>query len=268
MIMFIIFLLFGLIIGSFLNAVVYRLNAVESLLERSHCPHCKKKVRWFDNVPLISFILLSARCRDCGEKISWQYPIVEATAGLIFALIGNYFFNLYDVSTWMLTAYYLVVFSLLFVIFVYDYKYMEIPMLILWLGVGVSLAYSIFSDWQNFHSYASILDLATISGLLGGLVAFLFFFSLAAYSKETWMGYGDAYLGLLVGLVVGWPNIIGALMLSFTLGALISVGLIAMAKKTMKSQVPFAPFLITGTFLVIILPQIFPVLKYWFFMIG
>src|SRR6266567_2353631 len=121
--MFIIFLLFGLIIGSFLNAVVYRLEAVESLMERSHCPHCKKKVRWFDNVPLVSFILLSARCRDCGEKISWQYPVVEAVTGLIFALIGNYFFNILDFSTWTQAAYYLIIFSILMIIFVYDFKY-------------------------------------------------------------------------------------------------------------------------------------------------
>jgi leader peptidase (prepilin peptidase)/N-methyltransferase len=237
-------------------------------MERSHCPHCKKKVRWFDNVPLLSFILLSARCRDCGEKISWQYPVVEAATGIIFALIGNYFFNLFDFASWTLTAYYLIVFSLLMIIFVYDFKYMEIPMLILWLGVGISLAYFIFADWQMFSSAVSILDLRTISGIIGGLVAGGFFYSLAAYSKETWMGYGDAYLGLLVGLVVGWPNILGALMLSFTIGAIVSVGLIAASKKTMKSQVPFAPFLITGTFLVVILPQIFPVLKYWLFILG
>jgi len=267
-IMLIIFLILGLIIGSFLNAVVYRLNAVESLMERSHCPNCKKKVRWFDNVPLLSFVLLSAKCRDCGEKISWQYPVVEAMTGIVFALIGNYFFNVLDLSSWMLTMYYLISFSILMIIFVYDFRYMEIPMLILWLGVGVSLAFFLFSDWQNFGFATSILDLRTISGIVGGLVAGGFFWSLAAYSKETWMGYGDAYLGLLVGMVVGWPNIIVALMLSFTIGALISVGLIAISKKTMKSQVPFAPFLITGTFLVIILPQMFPALKYWFFMLG
>lgn len=141
-------------------------------------------------------------------------------------------------------------------------------MLILWLGVGLSLAYFIFFDWQNFSGATSALDLKTISGIVGGVVAGGFFWALAAYSKETWMGYGDAYLGLLVGLVVGWPNIMIALMLSFTIGALISVGLIATSKKNMKSQVPFAPFLITGTFLAVILPQMFPVLKYWFFMLG
>lgn len=266
--MVIIFFLLGLIIGSFLNAVIYRLNALESLLERSHCPHCKKKIRWFDNVPLLSFLLLSAKCRDCGEKISWQYPLVEFATGVIFALVGNYFFLSFDSASWLLTVYYLVIFSLLLVVFVYDLKYMEIPMIIVWSGIIISLAYFLSVDWQNFHIAASILDLKVASGILGGLVAFLFFFSLALYSKETWMGYGDAYIGMLAGIIVGWPNVVWMLMLSFTIGAIVSVGLILAGKKTMQSQVPFAPFLIAGVFLIILLPQIFPSLKYLFMYIG
>ena len=266
--MIIIFFIFGLIIGSFLNAVVYRLNGVESLLERSHCPKCKKKIRWFDNIPLLSFILLSAKCRDCGEKISWQYPLVELTTGIVFALIGNYFFFSFDSASWFLTAYYLVIFSLLLIVFVYDLQYMEIPMIIVWAGIILSMVYFLSVDWQNFHIAASILDLKIASGILGGLVAFLFFFGLAAYSKETWMGYGDAYIGMLAGIIVGWPNVIWMLMLSFTIGAIISVGLIFFRKKTMKSQIPFAPFLIAGVFLVTILPQIFPSLKYLFTYLG
>ncbi|HOF42691.1 MAG TPA: prepilin peptidase [Candidatus Moranbacteria bacterium] len=257
----IIFFILGLIVGSFLNVVVYRLNQVESILGRSRCPHCKKKIRWFDNIPLLSFFLLSARCRDCGDKISWQYPLVEFSTGVVFALIGNYFFLLYNSSTWALTAYYLIIFSLLMVILVYDIKYMEIPMLILWLGVGITLAFFLYFDWRDFNDAMSFWDFKTISGLFGGLVAFLFFFALASYSKETWMGFGDAYLGLLAGFIVGWPNIIATLMISFAIGAAISVGLIMLRKKTMKSQIPFAPFLIAGTFLVVVLPQIFPVLK-------
>lgn len=263
--MLIIFFIFGLIIGSFLNAVVYRLEAVESLLERSHCPKCKKKIRWFDNVPVLSFILLSARCRDCGEKISWQYPIVELATGIIFALVGKYFFLLNDLSTWLPSFFYLTIFSILMVIFVYDFKYMEIPMLVLWLGIAISLLYFLYTDWLNFQNVSSIFQFGIFSGILGALIAGGFFYFLAAYSKETWMGYGDAYLGVLVGLIVGWPNIWAAMMISFIVGAVISVGLIAVSRKTMKSQVPFAPFLITGTFLAIMLPQMFPLLKNLFF---
>ena len=90
--MLIIFLVLGLIVGSFLNVVVERLNLAESLLGRSHCPHCRKKIRWYDNVPVLSFMILRARCRDCEGKISWQYPAMEIMTGIIFVLAGNYFF--------------------------------------------------------------------------------------------------------------------------------------------------------------------------------
>lgn len=263
--MVIIFLFFGLIIGSFLNAVVYRLNAVESLWERSHCPTCKKKVRWHDNIPLLSFVLLSSRCRDCGEKISWSYPVVELSMGILFALIGKYFFVLADPSTYLPTLFLLAMFSLLLIIFVYDFKYMEIPMIIIWIGVALALVYGLAMDWKNFEGAENILSMSLFSGILAGAVAFAFFFALAYFSKETWMGYGDAYVGLLVGLLVGWPEIFISLMLSFTIGALFGIGSIMIRKKTMKSQVPFAPFLTIGAFLTILLPEIFPQLKFFLF---
>ena len=261
----IIFFLLGLIIGSFLNVVVYRLNAMETLLGRSHCPHCRKKIRWYDNVPILSFILLAAKCRDCGQKISWKYPIYEFLTGVIFMFIGNYFFSISFPITWITTAYYLIVFSLLLVIFAYDVEYMEIPMIILWLGVGISIIYLLGIDWQRFAIVENYFDLRLVSGLMGGAMAFLFFYILAAYSKEKWMGMGDAYLGLLIGLIVGWPHVISALMLSFTVGALVSVILLSFQKKTMKSQVPFAPFMVIGTLLVVIIPEIFPQFAYLLF---
>ena len=253
-----IFLILGLIIGSFINAVVYRINSAETLLGRSHCPKCKMKIRWHDNIPLISFILLSARCRDCGEKISWQYPLTELAVGIVFALIGWSFFDVSDGMAWLLTLHYLVVFFLLMIIFVYDLKYMEIPMIILWIGVAWTVAYLFLNDWQNFESAAGFLSLDIASGIIGGVVAFIFFFALAYFSKETWMGMGDAYLGLLAGLVMGWPNILMTLTFSFAIGALISLVLVAMRRKTVKSQVPFGPFLVAGMLLMIILPKAFP----------
>src|SRR3972149_5315706 len=92
MIILIAFFIFGLIIGSFLNVVVYRLRDAETLLGRSFCRHCKHQIRWYDNIPLLSFILLRGECRDCQNKISWQYPAVELMTGALFALIGFLFF--------------------------------------------------------------------------------------------------------------------------------------------------------------------------------
>jgi leader peptidase (prepilin peptidase)/N-methyltransferase len=259
-----IFFVIGLAIGSFLNVVVYRLNVAESLLGRSHCPHCKNQIRWYDNIPLFSFILLKMKCRDCNGKISWQYPLMEFFTGVIFALVGSCFFSLNNPQSWITTAYFLVLFSLLLVIFVYDFKYMEIPMIIFWITLAVSLFYAIFSDWINFIPQLGIWNLSIFSGIIGGLVAFGFFFILVSVSKERWMGMGDAYLAFLAGFIVGFPQIIFTLTISFFLGSICGIILLLAKKKTMKSQIPFAPFLVSSIILAIILPEIFPALKYYY----
>ena len=259
-----IFFLFGLIIGSFLNVVVFRLNVAESLLGRSSCPHCKKQIRWYDNIPLLSFILLKMKCRDCGKKISWQYPLVELLTGISFALVGAYFFDVFYLQSLIPVFYYLVLFSLLLVIFVYDFKYMEIPMIVFWIAIGWSILFTLFSDWMNFVPEFGIWNLSTFSGLVGGIAAFLFFFILVSVSKEKWMGMGDAYLAFLAGFVVGFPDIFLVLVLAFFIGSVCSIILLAMKKKTMKSQVPFAPFLVSALMLSIILPKIFPIFEYYY----
>lgn len=261
--MFAIFFILGLIVGSFLNVVIVRLNLAETILGRSECPHCKAKIRWYDNIPLFSFAILKTRCRDCKEKISWQYPLVEFATGVLFALTGSYFFVASDPATWLAAAYLLAIFALLLVVFAYDFRYMEIPMIIIWLGIGITIIFYLFSDWVNFNPSMGIWSLNIFSGMLSGLIAFLFFFVLSAGSKEKWMGMGDAYVALLAGLVVKWPEIMAVLVLAFTIGAIYGIILIALGKKTMKSQVPFAPFIVAGTILVILIPKIFPVVKYW-----
>ncbi|MFH0969472.1 MAG: prepilin peptidase [Patescibacteria group bacterium] len=259
-----IFFILGLIIGSFLNVVVYRLNVAETLLGRSHCPHCQKQIRWYDNIPLLSFILLRMKCRDCQKKISWQYPLVEFFTGVIFALVGNYFFFVMDPQSWITAFYHLVLFALLLVIFVYDWKFMEIPMIIFWITLGISILYALFSDWVNFVPDFGIWNLSIFSGLIGAAIAFLFFFILVAVSKEKWMGMGDAYLAFLAGFVVGYPKVLFTLVLAFFIGSVCSIILLALKKKTMKSQIPFAPFLVSAVILVILLPEIFPALNYYY----
>lgn len=261
--MIIIFFILGLIIGSFLNVVILRLHTAETILGRSHCPHCKARIRWYDNIPLFSFAILKTRCRDCKEKISWQYPVVELTTGILFAFTGAYFFDINNFQTWLATFYYLIIFSLLLVIFAYDFKHMEIPMTIVWLGVGIAVVYYLLSDWLNFQAAAGIWSLNIFSALVAGLAAFIIFFILSAGSREKWMGLGDAYVALLAGLIIQWPGIIYALVLAFTIGAIYGIILIGLGKKTLKSQVPFAPFLVLGVYLAVIIPQIFPAIKSW-----
>jgi leader peptidase (prepilin peptidase) / N-methyltransferase len=262
--MILIYFVLGLIVGSFLNVLISRLHTAETILGRSKCPHCEAKIRWYDNIPLFSFAILGTRCRDCKEKISWQYPAVELATGIIFSLVGVYFLDTIDYLSWLHIFYYWIIFSMLLVIFVYDLRHMEIPMIVVWTGVGLTIIYLLFIDWAGFDSTAGLLSLNIFSGMLAGIAAFLFFFLLSAGSREKWMGMGDAYVALLMGLIVQWPGILIALVLAFTIGAIFGIILIALGKKTMQSQVPFAPFLVVGTLLTVIVPHVFPQVNLWF----
>lgn len=250
--MLIIFFISGLIVGSFLNVLVYRLNIAENFFwDRSRCPHCKAQIRWYDNIPVISFVLLKFRCRDCKEKISWQYPIVEIFTGVIFALIGWKFFVLVDTASWLPTAYYLFISASLITILVYDFLYLEIPSSVLWTSIFLAIVFGLYMDgmslWNLESNTLNLLDTKIYPGVLSAVVAFVFFFSLSFFSREKWMGMGDAYLVILLGLILGWPEILLALFLAFFLGAVYGIIMLVMKKKKMKSQVPFAPFLVLGT---------------------
>lgn len=241
-----IFFIFGLVIGSFLNVVICRLNLAESLLGRSHCPKCQQKISWYDNIPLLSFILLYAQCRHCRKSISWQYPAIELATGIIFTSTAYIFLENGHLENWLETVFYLGLFSTLIVIFVFDWKYLEIPMPVLWLAVAWTVIFLLALDILNFIPGQSIFSSKIFSGNLASLIAFIFFFALSYGSKEKWMGTGDAYLALLIGLALGWPKILPALVLAFLLGSLIGIGLIIAKKKTLKSQIPFGPFLVSG----------------------
>lgn len=209
--------------GSFLNCVIYRLEAGESFLRgRSYCPHCRHQLGFFDLVPILSFVLLRGKCRYCGKKISLQYPLVELTTACLFALFFWHFgFGLHLIFGFLISGF-------LVVIFVYDLKHCLIPDSVVYPAIAIAVIF-------NFSIYSAL-----------GLAAF--FLAIVLISRETWMGMGDVKLGFLMGLLLGWPNTFVALFLAVFLGAIIGMGLIALGKKKMKSEVPFGPFLIIGTF--------------------
>lgn len=258
MAIFILFFLLGLIVGSFLNVLVYRLKDAETLLGRSFCRHCRHQIRWYDNIPLISFILLGGTCRDCQEKISWQYPLLEALTAVCFALVGSYFFSLDDQGTWWQTAWLLGIVSLFLSIAAYDLRHMEIPVTLL----AVSALWTVLYFLVTFQ-LVDVVERAwwagpLAQGILGGGIVALFFFVLVSASRETWMGWGDVWLGGVAGMVVGLHAVLFMLTLSFGLGAFSGIALMLWGKKSMKSQIPFAPYLVLGTLLTLFLPQLFP----------
>ena len=225
--------IFGLIIGSFLNCFIYRLETGGSALKgRSFCPNCKHILVWSDLIPVLSFFLLGRKCRYCQKPISWQYPLVEVATGLLFSLI---FYS--GASQSEEIAFRMVISCFLIVIFVYDLKHYLIPDKVVYPAIILSVIWlAIFGENILSYFYSAVLA-----------AGFFLFFVLI--SKGKWMGIGDIKLGFLMGLFLGWPGILTALFLAFLFGALIGLTLVFSGRKKISSEVPFGPFLVFGTFI-------------------
>src|SRR4030042_4928939 len=234
--------LFGLAIGSFLNCVIYRLEKKQSFLKGlSYCPHCKHILSWQDLIPVFSFLILRGKCRYCRKKISLQYPLVELATGSLFLLIFIYFNNLLVTRYWLLvTGYWLLITSFLIIIFVYDLKHYIIPDKVIYLAIAIAFLYNLITGYWL---------LVTNNYLPAAFGAAGFFLFIVLVSRGKWMGVGDIKLAFLIGFLLGWPKALLALFLAFLIGAIIGLGLIILKKKTIKSELPFGPFLITGIYL-------------------
>ena len=241
----IIFFVFGLIIGSFLNVVIFRFNTGRSFRGRSGCMTCQGKLCWYELIPLISFIALRGKCKNCKTKISIQYPIVELISGLIFAGLFLKFQDIFFINTLVFSisyAYYATMFSILLVIAVYDFKHKIIP-------DTLSLIFNIlaFIGIFFFSSYLFYPHIPTVLEFLSGLLLALPFALLWLVSKGTWMGLGDAKLALGLGWLLGVGEILTGAIVAFWSGAIIGIILVIFSKRHgMKSEIPFAPFLVLG----------------------
>ena len=228
--------LFGLCAGSFLNCAIYRMEQKKTMSGRSFCPNCKHVLNWKDLFPVASWLFLAGKCRYCKTKISAQYPLVETATGILFAVI---FWKLGFKNLFELAFMFYIAAAMVF-IFVYDLKHFLIPDKVLLPAIAVALIYRLF----NFSGFLYFF--------CASLGVFLFFLILFLVSKGRWMGFGDVKLVVLMGLVLGVKNVLVALFLAFFIGAAAGVILMIMKKKGIKSEVPFAPFLIAGTFLALV----------------
>jgi len=233
---FLLIFLFGLTLGSFLNCLIYRFEVGENFLRgRSYCPHCKHILSWKDLIPVFSFIILKRKCRYCKKPISWQYPLIELTTAILFLLFFIFHFSFFI----------FIIACFLIIIFVYDLKHYIIPDKIIYPAIGTAFIYNILNSYpfviHNSYSIVNSLEVAFIVSA--------FFLAIILISRGKWLGLGDVKLAFFMGLFLGFPNILFALFLAFSIGAIIGIGLIISGKKTLKSEVPFGPFLVTGTFL-------------------
>ena len=247
---------FGLAIGSFLNAYIYRLHAGKSVFRgRSFCPLCKKTLLAKDLLPLISFALLKGKCRFCRKEISWQYPLVEAAVALLFVLgylrfIGNPFAETTLLADLAGFVSFLCAVAIFIVIFVYDLKYylildkVTVPSFFVFLFFDVLL---VILKGGAMHGFARGVLLPVLLYLAAGVVGGGFFAIQFLVSGGKWIGGGDIRLGVLMGMALGLKHLLIALFLAYVLGSVISLCLIAIKKKKFNSQIPFAVFLVPAT---------------------
>lgn len=247
--------LFGLAVGSFLNVLIDRLSQDKSIVSPpSHCDYCKKTLAWYDLIPVFSFLMLRGRCRYCKKKLSWQYPVVEVTTGVFFLLVflsfetSNFPFSIFHLPL----IFHLFIVSALIVIFFADLKYGIIPDKIVFPAIAVNLVFLI-------SQYPNIL----ISHILSAVGAFVFFLAIFLFTRGRGMGFGDVKLALLLGLFLGFPNIVFALYAAFLTGALVSIILLVAQRKKLKEAIAFGPFMVSGSLFVFFFEEKFAPLLIW-----
>ncbi|MDO8601527.1 MAG: prepilin peptidase [bacterium] len=277
---FLILFIFGIIIGSFLNVVTMRYDLLGRILTtkkiggRSHCPKCLTTLRWYELLPLLSFLIQRRQCRHCDYRLSWQYPLVELLTGVLTAAIPLFLYQRFNIAftaatgeslvwfytlcgLWLLVAYTFIVLSLI------DLKYTIIPdaanILLALIGIGVIVLKSRFDSAISYHgsflnNYAVFWSAGSesvwLQSLLSAGVGAILFGGIIALTRGRGMGLGDLKLVIPIGLLVGWPDIVLVLALSFIIGAFISVFLMMLGRKSFKDGVPFGPFLAASVFVV------------------
>ncbi|MEK7636053.1 MAG: prepilin peptidase [Patescibacteria group bacterium] len=265
----IILFVLGLAIGSFLNVVSLRYEPGNKIFDlkiingRSNCFHCHTKLKWYELIPLLSFIIQFGKCRSCGNRLSWQYPLVELLSGLIFVLVP-----LLLLWSLLLSIAWILIFLLFLLLSIIDFRHYIIPdsinLSLAILGAiltGIYIFQSNNLTIQRFNSFSFLghysllfnfwpLSLVishwslVISHFIAAFIAMAFVAAIIILSRGRGMGWGDFKLVGALGLIFGWPDILMILFLSFIIGSIFVLPLLVKKQKTMKDVVPFGPFLI------------------------
>ena len=227
-------IIFGALIGSFLNVCILRLPKEESIVwPGSHCPHCKHPIKFYDNIPIVSYILLKGRCRYCHSPISFQYPLVEGTTALASLILFMKF------GPSLSYLFYFLFVAALIVITVIDLYHQIIPDVISLPGIGVGLVASLM-----------IPQITLSNSLMGILLGSGSLFLVSAYyewlRKKEGMGLGDAKLLAMIGAFLGWKAVILTILIGSLIGSIIGIMVMVLKGKDFKYAIPFGPFLSVG----------------------
>lgn len=249
----------GLIVGSFLNVVILRLNTGRSIAKgRSKCARCSTTLSWYELVPVFSFLGLRGKCKSCKTPISFQYPLVELLTAITFVLLYTKIIlsgglTIVSIVSFVGSA---TLASLLIVMMIYDLKHKIIPNKIVYPFIAIA---GLSIIWKSL----TISGFLFVPAILSSIILAAPFFFLWFFSKGKAMGFGDVKLALGIGAIVGIAGSISVFLLSFWIGAIVGLLLMASSRAGMKSEIPFAPFLIIAVFIVSIcgvtIQSLFPI---------
>ncbi|OGM91049.1 hypothetical protein A3A20_00435 [Candidatus Wolfebacteria bacterium RIFCSPLOWO2_01_FULL_45_19] len=293
---YILLFIIGVSVGSFLNVVSLRYRSGEKLFSfrviggRSRCQNCQRSLGAFELIPLLSFVFQKGKCRSCGVRLSFQYPLVEALAGFIFVLVPMRLFALYLFASveiiYLLSFLWILFFLTLLLISIIDFRHYIIPdslnFFIAGLGAALILI-KIYGDYGLVFHDSFLLGYSMFMSFVSGVLANHFvgvtvgagLFGLIIYlTKGAGMGFGDLKLAAVLGIALGWPDVFFAIIFAFLIGGAVSIPLLfggpstllGINKKTMKSALPFGPFLAFGTALLFFAG--FEILELYFMAMG
>ena len=243
---YIIVFILGSIWGSFSNVCIHRLPDNKSVSRgRSYCPSCKKQIRWYDNIPIFSYVFLKAKCRDCSAKINVKYLLVE----LICALSFVWFFYLFGLSLTTLLFFILSIFFV--IIFFIDLKHFIIPNELTFPLMAIGLLKS-FDPNLNQYLFPNFLN-SLIGGVAGYIIIWMIIFIYKRLRNKEGMGLGDAKLLSAIGFWFGWISIPFILFFSSFIALVLAIPSLINKSKNLSSQIPFGPYLILGCILYLLL---------------
>jgi leader peptidase (prepilin peptidase)/N-methyltransferase len=234
--------IFGLLVGSFLNVCIYRLPAGRSIIRpRSQCPQCGRQIRAVDNVPVLSYLILRGRCRDCGARIPLRYPIVELLSGAFAAMAVARFG-----PGWQALLVYALIAAFLVITFI-DLDHRIIPDAITLPGIPTGLAASFLAPAAGVELPPWVTPLESLIGILaGGGSLFLVAWGYQLLTRREGMGGGDIKLLAMIGAFIGWKGVLFTIFIASLTGTLAGMALIWRQRGDMKLAVPFGPFLAVG----------------------
>ncbi len=248
------FFVLGLCLGSFSNVVIYRLPKGLSVVSpSSRCPHCSVPIAWFDNIPLLSYFLLKGKCRHCAQTISWRYPLVEFLMGTLFAAT---FLRLG--FSWTLIESLILVFGLVTVSFI-DFDHYLLPNVFTFSGMGLGLVGALLNPERSF--WESLFGVLLGGGFLWAIAKIYYWMR-----KEEGMGGGDVKLLAWIGAVLGWKAIPLVVLIASISGSLVGISIMYFQKKSLKTMIPFGPYLALGAVVALLLGEImiFPYFHFFF----